>query len=306
MLNIRQFYELSPLPKLFILLVMILAALLFSSLFGILLLYLVWGPESLSAIADPALYSDPTVTAQLKLVQIINQVLGLLLPAIIFMLFTDRNLRQYVSCRTQRLPVAIAITVLFMLAAQPFIGWLGDLNARMELPGYFARLENWFRESEARNTQLTDAFLATTSLKGFAVNMLMIAVLPALAEEAVFRGALQPVLGRLFRNKHVGVVVAAAVFAGIHLQFYGFLPRFALGLALGYLFLWSSNLWVPVTAHFINNLLSVIIEFLYRRGYIHTNAADFGNTGNFYLIVASVFISALLLTWFFRKRVELT
>lgn len=297
-----QFSEMSPLAKLVFFIGIIIIALLFSSLVGILVLLILHGPEGLSAIADTSSYSNASVVNELKIIQIINQLFGLLLPAILFLLLTDKNVRKYFTGNKSYLSGLLVLSAIFMLVSQPAIGWLGELNERMVLPESFSGLEQWLKDSEAKNTLLTDAFLSTTSFTGLAVNILMIAILPALAEEIVFRGAVQPVMTSLLRNKHAGVIIAAVVFAAIHMQFYGFLPRFALGLAFGYLFLWSSNLWLPISAHFVNNLLSVLAEFFYRRGYTTTNAEDLGNTGSIYLTIISFAVSAFLLAVIFKRN----
>lgn len=304
MFLLSPFTKLKPLSLLVIFIGLIAAALLLSSLFGILLLMIVWGPQMLTAIGDAALYSNPTVVAALKVVQIINQVFGLLLPSVIFIVLTRADPIKDFRLNMSLLPLFMAVSMVFMLIAQPAIGWMGDLNSRLVLPELFAHIEHWFEKSELQASQLTDAFLSTTTMAGLAVNILMIAILPALAEEMVFRGVLQPLLGRILKNKHWGIIISALIFAGIHLQFYGFLPRFALGLAFGYLYLWSGNLWVPITAHFINNLLSVVTEFLFRKGIIDVNAAELGNSGNIQIIMASLLLSGLLLFWFYRKRAE--
>ena len=51
-------------------------------------------------------------------------------------------------------------------------------------------------------------------------------------------------------------------FSAIHFQFFGFVPRFILGLIFGYLFFWSSTLWLPVISHFINNAVPVIMSYI--------------------------------------------
>jgi len=39
------------------------------------------------------------------------------------------------------------------------------------------------------------------------------------------------------------------------------LPRFILGVLLGYLFYWSGSLWLPILAHFANNAQAVIFSY---------------------------------------------
>ena len=43
--------------------------------------------------------------------------------------------------------------------------------------------------------------------------------------------------------------------SGIMLTFHfsGMIPRFILGILLGYMFYWSGSLWLPILAHFVNN-----------------------------------------------------
>ena len=64
---------------------------------------------------------------------------------------------------------------------------------------------------------------------------------------------------KLFRSALLPVLVTAVLFSASNLQFYGFLPRFLLGLVYGYLFYWSRSIWLPVLAHFVNNLVPVIL-----------------------------------------------
>ena len=72
----------------------------------------------------------------------------------------------------------------------------------------------------------------------------------------------QKILARLFRSGHLAIWVTAFIFSAIHFQFFGFIPRFILGLVFGYLFFWSGTLWLPVISHFINNAFPVILTYM--------------------------------------------
>lgn len=302
MFRIRPLAGFKPFTQIIIFTGILGSCLLFSSLLGILLLMVIYGPDSVAAVSNPSLYSTPSVIASLKIIQIVNQAFGLLFPAVLFALFASRNPGKYLRFGTRQWPVMMIASAALIVTAQPVIGWLGEMNARLVLPESLSGLETWLENSEQQAARLTEAFLSTTTYTGLAVNVLMIGILPALAEEIVFRGVLQRLFGKLVGNMHWGIIISAIMFAGIHLQFYGFLPRFALGLVFGYLFLWTGNLWIPITAHFINNLLSVATEFLFRKGLIGIDSTELGNTGNIFLIVAAFIISGLLLFWFQRKR----
>jgi membrane protease YdiL (CAAX protease family) len=88
--------------------------------------------------------------------------------------------------------------------------------------------------------------------------MLMLAIIPALGEELIFRACFQKVLGRWTGNYHLAIWLSAIIFSSIHFQFYGFFPRMFLGALFGYLLVWSGSIWLPILAHFLNNGMAVV------------------------------------------------
>jgi uncharacterized protein len=92
-------------------------------------------------------------------------------------------------------------------------------------------------------------------------NLIIIAVLPGIGEELIFRGILQKQVGLMLKNPIAAIWIAGFIFSAIHLQFEGFLPRMALGVVLGYLYHWTQNLWVPIIAHAFNNGIQVIVIY---------------------------------------------
>ena len=120
----------------------------------------------------------------------------------------------------------------------------------------------------------------------------MIALLPALGEELMFRGVLQRLFHDWTKNIHVSIFLAALVFGLFHLQFYGLLPRVFLGMVLGYLFYWTGSLWVPIFVHFMNNASAVIAAYFESTGATSAKWEDFGSTDNIFLIIGSFLLTA--------------
>jgi len=52
--------------------------------------------------------------------------------------------------------------------------------------------------------------------------------------------------------------VTSIIFSIIHLSFYGFLVRFALGIVLGFIFYYSGSLWLSILFHFLKELSNLI------------------------------------------------
>ena len=196
-----------------------------------------------------------------KFVQVLLTVGLFVLPAVLFSRWQtgdERYLRLLPTVRMEAVVLAVLITV----ALLPLMSGLGLWNQSLELPAAFQGLEATMRQMETEALELTVAFLQMRSPFDFLLNLFVIAILPALGEELLFRGCLQPVLQRLTNSPHLGIWLAAAVFSFIHFQFYGFLPRLLLGALFGYLFYWSGNLWYPMIAHFLNNGLQVALVYV--------------------------------------------
>jgi len=166
--------------------------------------------------------------------------------------------RWSVALGLDRAPRAINIglAAVFIAAAFPLAQTTYWLNQQLPIP-------EWARQMERSATGMLEGLLVMESPAELLYNLLVVAVLPALGEELLFRGLLQQQLERGSRRPHLAIWLAALLFSAIHLQFEGFLPRLLLGAGLGYLFYWTRNLWIPIIAHFLFNGGQVVARYFY-------------------------------------------
>lgn len=160
--------------------------------------------------------------------------------------------------------ITAGIVIFFMATNSIFIEW----NANITLPESLKAFENWAREKEDLAKQLTDFLTKFDSIGEFILAFVVIAVLPGIGEELVFRGLLQPELQRATKNIHVAIWISAIMFSAIHMQFFGFVPRVLLGALFGYLYYWSGDLRIAMFAHFVNNGFSVLMMYLNQLGVV--------------------------------------
>lgn len=160
--------------------------------------------------------------------------------------------------------LTIFIVVSFMTVNSIFIEW----NAKMELPDFLHGFETWAKQMEEQAQVLTQMMTRFDNKTDLLLALFVIAVVPAVGEELLFRGLIQNQLLGMAKNAHVAIWLAAIVFSAFHFQFYGFVPRMLLGALFGYLYHWSGNLLVPIFAHLINNGLTLILLYLYQHGAI--------------------------------------
>ena len=210
---------------------------------------------------DPANLTGKEINA-LKLAQF-AQLAIFIIPALAFSWLKTGSWSDYWGTKGDLNSRAMLMMVLMTFFCLPVVLLLGYWNQGLSLPDteFFREIETWMRASEEQAMELTAAFLKMDSIVDLLIALFLVAVLAALGEELFFRGTIQPFLEEWTKNGHVAIIITAFAFSFFHFQFYGFLPRFVLGIFLGYLLLWSRNIWYPIIAHFVYNGMQVIAAY---------------------------------------------
>lgn len=233
--------------------------------------------------------------AFLYLFQFVSALGTFILAPLLFVYLTENNTGRFFKTRMSPNIVILLLAGISMYTILPFINFLSDINAHMVLPQSLSGVMQWMKEKQAQATEITNAFLSVKSMGGLGLNLFIVALMPAIGEELVFRGVIQQHLEKWTRNGHLAVWVTAVIFSAAHFEFFGFLPRFILGLMLGYLFLYTRNLWISVFAHFVNNASSIIIFYLHYNGNIAVKMKNFGAMPGLFAISFSL----ILTVWIF-------
>ncbi len=244
-----------------VVLLLLLISILFGSLLGS---GLVIGLSSaqgtdLRALMDSLDASAPLATRNfIRLANFINHLLTFSVPALAVAWFVYRR-RWFRELRLDRRPwlATVGVSILFILAAFPLAQFTYWLNQQIPIP-------EWAQRMESSAEGMLQGLLTMESPWELAFNLLIVAVLPGIGEELVFRGIVQQQLRRAMGNAIPAIWITAIIFSAIHLQFEGFIPRLVLGAALGYLFYWTRNLWIPVIAHFFFNGSQIIAQYATR------------------------------------------
>ncbi len=216
-----------------------------------------------SLAANPM--SVPDSWYELMLLQAINHMGTFLLPSLIYWYFIERRSWGQFNDRPVSAVAGFSLVALIVVAFMPFDGLIIEWNQNLHLPETLAPIEQWMRDQEKKLNGITQYLTTFKSTGQLLIALLVVAVIPAIGEEVLFRGILQRNFSYWTRNAHVGIWLAAALFSAIHVQFLGFFPRMLLGALFGYLYLWSGNLWVPILAHFVNNGFTVFMVYLYQQ-----------------------------------------
>ena len=185
-----------------------------------------------------------------KFIQMFSTIGLFIVPTLFYSYLCDFDLKLKLNFKRPTLLLVIAIMILI----NPFIAFIYEWNMSFNIP-------DWMLVFDDNAEKITKYFLKMNTLGDLFFNLLIIAIIPAVGEELLFRGYLQQKMTQWLGKPHVAIIVTAFLFSAIHMQFQGFLPRFALGLVLGYLFYWSNSLWLPIIAHFLNNAMAVTFAY---------------------------------------------
>ena len=257
----------------------------------------VFGLDSLMNLPTINDIDNPESLRILKYFQVV-QSFGLFIipPLIIGWLFSEK-ISEYLYLNKSFTGLSVVLAISVTILALPFINFTGELNSRMLLPEWLFGMERWMKNAEENAALLTEAFLKVETTQGLLFNLFMIALLPAIGEELLFRGVIQKIFTGWTRSHHWGIWITAILFSALHIQFYGFIPRMLLGVLFGYLLIWSGSIWLPVIAHFVNNGFAVMAIFLIDKNLLDPAVENIGGTPDSYYsaFLSFAVVCALLL-----------
>ncbi len=300
----QSFINLSPSVKLILLVLLVLLFALFGSLLAMIVAIPAYNyslMELSRIVTDP----DSENIDVIRFFQIFQSITLFIFPSILAAWLYSEKPYAYISGNRRVSGITLLLVLFSIIVAIPVLNFVTELNSMLDLPIWLDNIEKKMILMEESAAELTELFLQSQSNTDLLINFLMIAILPAIGEEFLFRGLIQKLLGEWFKNSHMAIIITALLFSFIHFQFFGFVPRFMLGLYFGYLLFWSGSIWVPVIAHLINNGLAVLY-YHFAGGHVGTTALDnIGTADNsHYLVYLSVFITSVIIGIIYMREKE--
>ena len=231
--------------------------------------------------------SDPKYYYAVIMLQVVSTFFIFFLPSWIFAVVCYRKPATFIGLQTRFDIKQIVWIILILALTFPLSGALAELAKVMPLP------KDWklkFDAMESTREAQEASLIKINSFSKYIISLVLIGILPAIFEELLFRGVIQNMLTKWFKGPWAAILLTAFIFSVIHMSFYGFFVRFALGVILGLVFYYSGSLWLAIIFHFLYNGLQVTALYIFNMGE-NPNVKDV--EGNFPLwagVVALVFI----------------
>ncbi len=237
----------------------------------------------------------------LYLVQNISAAGSFLLPAWLFARSaSEGRAADYLGCH----PTPFGC---YMLGLAAFLALMPWINATTTWNG--AALQSWqdsplglfFKQMSERNEALLQVFLNQTGWGAFGLNLLTLALMPAICEEVFFRGCLQTFLVNHSRRPQAAIWLTALIFSLLHFDPVGFLPRLFLGALLGYVFAGSRSLYPGILLHFLNNASVVVAYYLYGNGLLSRHPDAFSDLWHWWSALPGLALCTVCIGWMYRR-----
>ncbi len=253
------------------------------------------GGYTIGDYKDPAAWNSPNFILAMKVFQMLYSVVGFLVPGLLFAYLTHPEPATYLGIRQKPRFVQLLLALLIIFCSLPLVGALSEWNTSWPIPQSLRDLEESLAEQTKRLLDMPD-------IGAMFLNLFMLALLPAIAEEVLFRGVVQRILTQMVKNGWVAAIITGIIFSVIHFQFLGFMPRFLLGFLMGAIYFVSGNLWLPIAGHFLNNGLQVVLVYLYQIKLISYDATKDEHVP-LYFVFISIAVTGILL-WQLQQRAK--
>lgn len=276
--------------------------------FGILMVLSLVGGTILSNITGISLFQmsdtgawdskNPHMLVMIRGMLLI-QFLGMfLIPSLLFAYFSDPQPLNYIGLKPPSKALYWVVGIIIMLAAVPMVEYIGLINR--DLP-FNPATRKWMQSMEDEAARTLQVMLGRATVADLVLNVVFIAAFAGIGEELFFRGIVQRLFIRATKNPWMGIVIAAFLFSFFHFQFFGFIPRFILGILLGAIYWYSGSIWPAIIAHFVYDAFFIILAYFNPE--LATNA-DAALVDKSYIAVAAL-VSTLMvvgLIWLMKKN----
>lgn len=213
---------------------------------------------ALAAIISIALFpfvKPGSETLYLHLIQWGQTLFLMILPPLLWSRFhLKTSIVKELRLKRPDILTLLLVTIL-MIAGIPLLEWFTWIGKHLPIPQAF---ESWAQQQQISSENIIHSLLAAEGPGGWAAMILLVCIATAVGEELMFRGSLLNIFLRTDTPRWITALLIGFIFALIHFDIYGLLPRWILGTLFVYLVYWSGSIWPSILAHTLNNLIALL------------------------------------------------
>jgi membrane protease YdiL (CAAX protease family) len=193
----------------------------------------------------------------LRIVTGLGQLFFILVPTLIFVRLGTTQPSRFLHLEIPDIKTLI-VPVVGIVSLQQMLQIYMIFQDKIPLP---PEIEELTRQLKDMIDQLTKLLAGSSTLPELLWVIIIIALIPAVAEEFLFRGLVQRSFERQMGAIRA-VILTGIIFAFYHLNPFSFVPLAVLGMYLGFLAMRARSIWSSIAAHFYNNTYACISIYL--------------------------------------------
>jgi hypothetical protein len=237
----------------------------------------------------------PANAGIIRAMQFISTLFLFMLPAVFYAWLCHQKPWQHLGFNRQFDARQLLVAMLLMLVCLPVVNGLHEFT--QALPWSKSMLARFKAAEEAYNSQVL-TIARMNNFGDYLMALFIIAILPGLFEEVLFRGAIQNLLSRWLKHPIAAIVITSIVFSAIHGSYLGFLSRFLLGFVLGWMYYRSGNIWISIFAHCFNNGAAITVLYLTTKPGQQPDVSQLEESFPVWAAAISLALMLLVIKWF--------
>lgn len=196
---------------------------------------------------------------QYLIVGLHSQIFGFIMPFFLFLAITKNKFKTFLKLNTIQLKYILMTLGVFVISV-PIIFLFAEWNSHIK--EFFPNNSFIINENDTKIYQ--ENLILSPGLGFLFYKIFVIAMLPAIGEELIFRGGLYGLLEKVSDYRmHFAAWTSGLIFAATHLQPTNLLPMTVLGAILAYLYAKFKNITYPMLFHFLFNTTTLVSGYLF-------------------------------------------
>lgn len=218
---------------------------------------------------------------------LINQYAIILLPVVLFVLIGRYSFKEVFRLR----PIGLKQVLLIAVMSVPAYFMANALN---NIVVYFLQYAG-----KIPNTPIP----AAKSFSELLIQIVVICMSPAICEEALHRGVL--LSGYEEKGSYRAVFITAVIFGIFHFDILNLVGPIFLGIIIGYYVIRSNSIIAGFIAHFMNNFIASLLQFIYGRESEYTPFISIKGSDLVSILIIGV-ISLIIFVFLFKEFIKVT
>ncbi|HNQ20201.1 MAG TPA: CPBP family intramembrane metalloprotease, partial [Bacteroidales bacterium] len=178
---------------------------------------------------------------------------------IAFPLLNKYKIYEFYQNRPYKDLLFLILTFFIVLLIQPSLSLLTEITNLIKLP---SNIDNFLSQYENMANELLKQTMNDSGIGFLLLNIVYVALVPAVGEELIFRGIIQKYLIKLTKHASIGIILTGLIFSLFHLSWSTILAIWFFGIILGIVYYTTGNIWYSMFMHFINNLMATLSYWL--------------------------------------------